>query len=275
MTANPLKLNQIDIHILLFIMLTLEATSLLAEIQNGVIVYDWFVAVTPFLWINVSVLFLYILLRGFLMGNSYPLSTGLARYMKPNFLNLRQILKIRRIKLLWLLFSLVYFLFYSSLQGMLVIDLSGRIEPRFIIVGGSAGYGPVIVWAPTEYFGFVLRPYLTSAALAIAIPSGLILAIFFTSLLSFKSAFRVLPAPLAGFAVLCPTCLTSPASAFVSALVSSLASTAGLAFSSLFSAILLVSTTLLIASLILIWMSISILSRIPVAGRVWYGAERP
>jgi len=274
MTLNVLKSKVVftrntDVMILLSILLILELYGLILEMRTAII-YDWLVVLAPFVWINFSALYLYYLFRELTTSRSSQAPVGRRWYIyfRPDFTNLRRVIRNRRVKLMWFFFSSAYFLLYSYLQGVLAINPSGGMETRFLIVYGSVGYGPAVVWVPIEYFGIVMRPYLTLAALAISISSGLIITLFILLLLGKRRVLNMFPASLMGFTVLCPTCLTSPVSAFLIAFTAGLASTAGFAFSSLFAAVLAVSTILLVVSLILIWMSISVLSKVPVSGGV-------
>ena len=251
--------DKLDLVMILFILFLWEWIGILNELRYSIIT-DWSVIIAPLLWINITVPFLYYLLKKLLIqGNSrVGVKMGrLAKYFQPDFTNLRRIIGLRRVKILWAILFLAYFIIYSYLQGVIVIDPAWRLEPTLVIFQGTVGYGPVIVWSPGGVIGFVFRAYLFSAALTLSFSASLVLTLFLLMFLSRWSIKRVLPAPLTGFAVLCPTCFTSPAAAIILTFISLTTPIP------IFSILLMASTTLLIISLTLIWIALSLLSRIP------------
>ena len=262
-TAAKASYDKIDLVIILFILFLWEWNGILNELRYSIIT-DWTVILAPLLWINISIPFAYYLLKRLLIPETktYIRTGRLANYLHPDFTNLRRVLSLGRVKALWGVIFLAYFISYAYLQGIIVIDPLGRLEPRWLVFSGTVGYGPVVVWSPGGFVGLVLRPYLLSAAFAISLGSSLALTLFILLLISRRGVRKVMPAPFTGFAVLCPSCFTSPAAAVITASFSAVSPilTAPIP---LFQTLLLISTTLLIISLILIWIAISLLSRIP------------
>jgi len=255
-----------EITLVLLLLFSWETLGILKEIRTAII-YDWFIILAPLLWINLSIPFTYYLLRKILSSESNyyrVVHGGKLSYLIPDFRNLRELVRLRFFKMLWIGTSLAYFILYAYLQGMLVLSPSGDIEPRLMVVEGSIGYGPVLVFAPADFLGVVVRPYLASAALAISISSGLVITLSIIALFSSKRIAGVLPASFIGLAVCCPACLTTPTLAFLISLMTSLSLTTSFATASTFSNLLLISTTLLITSLTLTWIAISFLSKVPI-----------
>ncbi len=254
----------------------LEMGVLLVEIQSAIIL-DWFITLAPLIWINASVLVLYAFFRQ-LAGSSELPSTPRKRgktweLFRTEFATIRGALRTRAFKLLWLGFGLVYAVIYMLFQGILVVDLSGRLEPLFVTLQSPLGYGPALTWAPTHSFGLLLRPYTVMAAAALSLLSGIVLSLLVFSIAKGRRSLRALPGPLAGLGVMCPACFASPATGLFLAYLAPAATLAGLGTLPLFSMTLAVSTILLIVSLIVLWMTIAWLSR--TLARVAGPAESP
>ncbi len=168
-----------------------------------------------------------------------------------------------RFRLLWLLVSSAYLVVFMVLQGMLVIDLPGRLPSSVLTTLVSpVGYGPGFAWSVTPSLGISLRPYAVAAVIALSLFSGFVLSLFILLVGERRTAAQTLPGPVAGLAVMCPACLATPTTGLVLAYVAPVATLVGLAAVPVFSITLAVSTTLLIVSLVLLWISASWLSRI-------------
>src|SRR5438034_795646 len=90
--------------------------------------------------------------------------------------------------------------------SLILLDLSGSLQPVFVVIESAVGYGPGIAWAPTTTFGIQLRPYSVAAAVALSILSGLVFALAFHVIRRRQRVARAFPGPLLGFAVMCPAC---------------------------------------------------------------------
>jgi hypothetical protein len=163
---------------------------------------------------------------------------------------------------IWALSAGVYALAYMFLQGILVADPSGSIEPIFTDLESPIGYGPGIAWAPTSTFGVQIRPYSIAAAVVLSLLSGLVVALSLQVVISRRRAATALPAPLLGLAVMCPACVGAPLSGLFLAYLAPAAGMGGMGAASAFSRMLVISTTLLITTLLLLWIVISVLSRV-------------
>ena len=264
-SLHTLIWREIDTLSLILFLISFEAIALLYDLRTSII-YDWTPIIFPFIWINTSILFTYLLLKYlYLKRESASWNEGnrYMRYLSPDFRNLSIILSNRKVRVLLFIAAISYFTIYSYLQGMLLIDLGGGIETRFSIVYTLFGYGPVIIYAPTKFLAIVVNPYLLSAAIALSIYSGLSITLLIVLITSLKKVKKILPAPLLGLSVVCPTCILSPATAFfISTLsISSAIFTGSLPLQNL---LYILSTILLISTLTLLWISISILSKTPV-----------
>src|SRR5439155_2033896 len=80
----------------------------------------------------------------------------------------------KRFRRVWFIGALAYALAYAFLQGILVVDPSGSLQPVFVVIESAIGYGPGIAWAPTTTFGVQLRPYSLAAAVVLSLFSGLV-----------------------------------------------------------------------------------------------------
>ena len=251
----------LEITLIVLLLLYFELLGLMRDLTTSLI-YDWLPTLAPLVWINISIPFIYVFLRNLIISNSAANAGRLARLFSPNFGNLRTLAQNTIFRRLWVVLSIIYFAAYGYLQGMIVIDINGGLEPRFLIVESSVGYGPVLVWAPANFFGVVLRPYILSAALALSLVGGFLMAAFISLLASKQKIATALPGPLAGLAVLCPTCLTSPAMGLILAYIAPTAAVLGIG-TAFFNLILTLSTTLLVATLLMQWIALSIISRVP------------
>jgi hypothetical protein len=136
----------------------------------------------------------------------------------------------------------------------------------FVVIESAVGYGPGIAWAPTTTFGVQLRPYSVAAAIALSLLSGLVFALAFQVVTRSRRATRALPAPLLGFAVMCPACASAPLSGLFLAYVAPIAFMGGVGSASEFSRLLGFSTVLLLVTVILLWILISFLSNLLPSG---------
>jgi hypothetical protein len=260
------RLLWLELAAILVALMTLEAGAILIELRTSIIL-DWFIALVPLVWLNVSVLFVYAFLRQLLYRVPATEAPGGPRRGLPNLLRvdfaaLKAALQRPVMKLLWVLSGLVYGLLYMYLQGMLIVDPAGDIVPLFSILESPIGYGPAVAWAPTTTFGFLLRPYTLAAAVALSLLSGLVLALFASLFAASREAVKALPGPIAGFGVMCPACVASPATGLFLAYLAPAVTLAGLGSASIFSVTLAVSTALLLTALLLLWTTAAWLSRI-------------
>ncbi|MEE8198735.1 MAG: hypothetical protein V3R48_03370, partial [Thermoplasmata archaeon] len=203
-----------------------EATALLLALiltQMGLIflelrtsiVQDWFVTLAPLIWLNASILVLFVFFRQ-LGSDDFGSSTRsseagrLRRLFSPRFGALRQALRPRSMRIAVVLIATGYGILYAFLQGILVLSPSpiGSLGP--LIIESPLGYGPAFVWAPTQTFGLLLRPYTVAAAVALAVLSGVVLALFLRIAAKDRPVLTSLTGPLAGLAVLCPACFATP-----------------------------------------------------------------
>src|SRR5207249_9648214 len=158
-----------ELAIVLAALLFAETGVILLELRTDRIL-DWFVSLVPLIWIDVSVLFLYAFFRLYFSARiESPASEGVwARaipFLFPNF----QVIRARgkRFRRVWFIGALAYALAYAFLQGILVVDPSGSLQPVFVVIESAIGYGPGIAWAPTTTFGVQLRPYSLAAAVVL------------------------------------------------------------------------------------------------------------
>jgi hypothetical protein len=254
-----------------------ELGEVLRELRTD-IVSDWFVTLAPLIWINVSTIVLYAFFRLYFSRESASMTAGSARasaisLLAPNFRILRTgAVRLRRV---WGIAAVAYAVGYALLQGILVVDLSGSLQPVFVVIESAVGYGPGIAWAPTTTFGVQLRPYSVAAAVALSVLSGLVLALGFQVVTRRQRAARALPGPLMGLAVMCPACAGGPVSGLFLAYVAPIAMMGGVGSASAFSRLLGFSTLLLIVTLIFLWIVISFLSNVLLQVPPVTGAEIP
>jgi hypothetical protein len=249
---------------LLGALLGVEATALLLEFRTSVIL-DWFIALAPLMWLNVSIIILYVFLRELFQARTAAASRGGAsridRFLRPDFRALYVATRWRSVRWLWLLAGTAYAIIYMLLQGMVAVDPSGDLIPFLAIVNSPVGYGPALVWVPLPTVTVLLRPYTLAAAVALSFFSGLVLSLFGFLVMTGRRKTGALPAPLAGLAVMCPACVTTPATGLFLAYVAPLATAAGLGSAPLFATALATATALLVAGLLLLWLTIAWLSR--------------
>src|SRR5207253_10648337 len=127
-------------------------------------------------WTNVSVVVLYAFFRFYFSPDLAPTAetvrTGPVPFLVPNFRILRD--RGKTFRRPWGIAAVAYALAYALLQGILVVDLSGSLQPVFVVIESAVGYGPGIAWAPTTTFGIQLRPYSIGAAFVLSLLSGFV-----------------------------------------------------------------------------------------------------
>lgn len=257
----------LELPLILAILIFVEFGAVLHELRTDVIL-DWFVSLAPLIWINVSVLFLYAFLRLYYNPNLVSPSPGTAPsrarvFLIPSFRAIRA--GGKTLRRFWVGAAMVYAVVFAFLQGILVVDLSGSIQPVWVVLDSPVGYGPGIVWAPTTTFGIVLRPFSIATALTLSLLSGIVVALSVRLFAASRRAVAAIPSPLLGFAVACPACLGAPVSGLFLAYLSPLASMGGMGAASAFSRMLVISTALLIITLLLLWIVLSLLSNMTLA----------
>ncbi|MFQ5839022.1 MAG: hypothetical protein ACE5HJ_09640, partial [Thermoplasmata archaeon] len=261
------RLLRLEMAAILVALIVVETGAILLELRSAIIL-DWFIALVPLVWLNLSLLFVYAFLRqlyGTRVGSrasSQASENRMRRLFRPDFQALQAAVKRPFMRLLWVGSGFAYGLIYMYLQGILVVDPAGDLVPVISILESPIGYGPALAWAPTTTFGLLLRPYTFAAAVALSLFSGLVLTLFVAVISASREAIRALPGPLAGFGVMCPACVASPATGLFLAYLTPAVTLAGLASTSVFSLTLAVSTLLLITTFLLLWMTTSWLSRI-------------
>jgi hypothetical protein len=253
---------------MLLAILFVEFAAVIRELRTDVVL-DWFVSIAPLIWIDASVLVLYAFVRLYRhpeLAPAIPSATPLRTMvlLSPNLRALHA--GGSRLRRIWTVATIAYGLAYMFLQGMLVFDLSGSIQPVTTILDSPVGYGPGFVWAPTTTFGVVIRPFSVATAVTLSLLSGLVVALAVRLFAATRKAATALPGPLLGFAVTCPACLGAPVSGLFLAYMAPLASMGGMGAASAFSRMLVISTALLIGTLILLWVVLSLLSNMAVDG---------
>ncbi|MFQ5919663.1 MAG: hypothetical protein ACE5I4_06425 [Thermoplasmata archaeon] len=255
-----------------------EATALLLGlvlVQGGLIflelrtslVQDWFVTLAPLVWLNASILVLYLFFRQ-LAAADLGLSDGGSktvlsrRLFRPRFHALRRAFRPRAMKVAVALIALGYGILFAVLQGILVLSPNTVAPLGPLLIGSPLGYGPALVWAPTPAFGLLLRPYTVAAAVALAVLSGVVLALFIRIARRDRPALTSLTGPLAGLAVLCPACFATPVAGLLAAYLAPAVTLIGLGTGAAFTLSLGLATVLLLASLILLWATVAWLSRL-------------
>ena len=254
----------LELSLILLALSFAEVGEVLREIRSDVVL-DWLITLAPLIWINASVLALYAFFRLYFRPELAPPRAGTATrrasaLLVPN----TRVLRVRgtNVRKTWVISSVVYAVAYALLQGIIVVDPSGSLEPVFVVIESALGYGPAIAWAPTTTFGIQLRPYSVAAAVALSLLSGLVFALAFQVVTTSRRSAGVLPGPLLGFAVMCPACAGGPVSGLFLAYVAPIAFMGGMGSASAFSRLLGVSTILLIVSLVLLWTVISFLTNV-------------
>ena len=253
----------LEISLILLALAFAEAGEVLRELRTDVVL-DWFVSLAPLIWINVSIVVLYAFFRFFLGPDLVPTAgtvrTGAVSFLVPNFRIIRD--RGKTFRSAWGIAALAYALAYALLQGIIVVDLSGSLQPVFVVIESAVGYGPGIAWAPTTTFGIQLRPYSIAAAFALSLLSGLVFALAFQVVAMGRRTGRTLPGPLLGLAVMCPACAGGPVSGLFLAYVAPIAFMGGMGSASAFSRLLGFSTVLLVVTLVLLWTVISFITNV-------------
>lgn len=267
----------LELSLILLTLTFAELGEVLRELRTDVVL-DWFVSLAPLIWINVSVVVLYAFVRLYRRPDLASLPAGAARprtsaFLLPNFRALRG--GGGGFRRIWAGAAVAYALVYMFLQGMLVVDLSGSIEPIFTPLESAVGYGPGIAWAPTSSIGVQIRPYSVAAAVVLSFLSGLVVALSLRLVTASRRTVTALPGPLLGFAVMCPACVGAPVSGLFLAYAAPFAAMGGLGSASAFSRMLVFSTALLIFTLVLLWIVISLLSNLSASGLRVEATERP
>ena len=258
----------LEISLILVALTFAELGEVLRELRTDVVL-DWFVSLVPLIWVNASAAVLYALGRLYFSSAFVPPPADASRaravsFLVPNFRILRA--RANRIRSVWAIASVAYATAFGFLQGIFVVDLSGSLRPEIDVIESAVGYGPGIVWAPTTTFGVQLRPYSVAAAIALSLLSGLVFALAFQVVARSRRATRAFPAPLLGFALMCPACASAPLSGLFLAYVAPIAFMGGMGSASAFSRLLGLSTVLLLVTLIMLWILISFLSNVLPSG---------
>ena len=258
----------LEISLILVALTFAELGEVLRELRTDVVL-DWFVSLVPLIWVNASAAVLYALGRLYFSSAFAPPPSDASRartvsFLVPNFRILRA--RANRIRGLWAIASVAYATAFGFLQGIFVVDLSGSLRPEVDVIESAVGYGPGIVWAPTTTFGVQLRPYSVAVAIALSLLSGLVFALAFQVVARSRRATRALPAPLLGFALMCPACASAPLSGLFLAYVAPIAFMGGMGSASAFSRLLGFSTVLLLVTLVMLWILISFLSNVLPSG---------
>jgi hypothetical protein len=244
-----------------------EMGFVLLELRTA-IVQDWFITLAPLLWLNVAILVLYVFLR-LLAGSGEPETEHTGgrggrgyRFLTPRFGVIRQALRPPTMKVALLLVAVGYVLSYAFLQGILVLapSVAGPFGP--LVLESPLGYGPALVWSPSQGFGMLLRPYTVAAAVALAVLSGIVVVLFLQVARRDRRALTSLTGPLAGLAVLCPACFATPAAGLVAAYLAPAVTLVGLGTGAAFAFSLGLATALLLVSLLLLWATATWLSRL-------------
>ncbi|MFQ5908510.1 MAG: hypothetical protein ACE5JE_06785 [Thermoplasmata archaeon] len=244
-----------------------EMGFILLELRTA-IVQDWFITLAPLLWLNAAILVLYVFLRQLAVRGGTATEQAEARggrgvrFLTPHFGTIRQALRPPSMKAALLLVAVGYALSYAFLQGILVLAPSvlGPFGP--LVLESPLGYGPALVWAPTQGFGMLLRPYTVAAAVALAVLSGVVVVLFMQVARRDRRALTSLTGPLAGLAVLCPACFATPAAGLVAAYLAPAVTLVGLGTGAAFAFSLGLATALLLVSLLLLWATAAWLSRL-------------
>jgi hypothetical protein len=254
----------LELSLILLALSFAEVGEVLRELRTDVVL-DWFVSLAPIIWINASIVVLYAFFRLYFTRGLVPTSgeTGRARAIPlivPNFRVLRA--QGSRLRRAWALGAVAYAVGYAFLQGIFVVDLSGSLQPVFVVIESAVGYGPGVAWAPTPTFGVQLRPYSVAAAIALSLFSGLVFALAFQVVTRNHRAVKALPGPLLGFAVVCPACAGGPLSGLFLAYVAPIAFMGGIGSASAFSRLLGFATVLLLVTLVVLWIVVSFISNV-------------
>ena len=252
---------------LLLALVLIEMGLVLLELRTA-IVQDWFVTLAPLLWMNASILVLFVFFRQ--LGSKEVGSRDRGRseagrlrsLLQPRFGAIRRALRPTSMRIAVLLIALGYGFLYALLQGIIVFAPNTAAPLGPLVLESPLGYGPALVWAPTRTFGVLLRPYTVAAAVTLAILSSVVLALFLRIATRHRPALASLTGPLAGLAVICPACFATPAAGLFVAYLAPAVTLAGLGTGAAFALSLGLATALLLASLILLWATAAWLSRL-------------
>ncbi len=257
------RVLSIELPLLLLTLVVAELGEVVRELRTDVVL-DWFVSLAPLIWIDASILALYAFVR---LYRSPELSSSQGRpasrarnLFVPDLRLLHE--SAGGLRRWWAAAAVAYAIVYVILQGMLAVDLSGTIEPGSAVIESPVGYGPGLVWAPTNTFGLVLRPYSIATAVALSLLSGLVVVLSLRVVSASRKAASGLTSPLLGFAVMCPACVGAPVSGLFLAYAVPFASMGGFATASAFSLMLEASTAILIGTLLILWIVLSFLSNV-------------
>ncbi len=239
-----------------------ELAAILVELRSAII-QDWFISLAPLIWLNASVLFIYALMRllGGVGGTGEKRETKRGTVLTADFEALRRVIRPRSFRLVWVLSAAAYAIIYMVLQGSLVVAPNGNFETGVLLLSSPLGYGPALRWSPVSSLGLLLRPYTLAAAVALSLFSGLVIALFVTLLTRGRRNLVGLSGPLSGLGVICPTCIATPAAGLFLAWLAPAATLVGLTTLPVFTMVLAISTALLLAGLLLLWMTMAWLSR--------------
>lgn len=251
---------------LLLGLILVQMGLLLLELRAS-IVQDWFVTLAPLVWLNASILVLFVFFRQLGteeigLRDRRPEVGRLRRWFHPDFGALRRALRSRAMRVAAVLIAVGYGFLYAFLQGLLVLSPNTVAPLGPLVIESPLGYGPALVWAPTQTFGLLLRPYTIAAAVALAVLSGLVLALFLQIATRNRPALTSLAGPLAGLAVLCPACFATPVAGLFVAYLAPAVTLVGLGTGATFAFSLGLATALLLASLLLLWVTTAWLSRL-------------
>ncbi len=261
------RLLWLEAATLLLGLILVEASVMLMELRRAIIL-DWFVTIVPLIWLNVSILFVFLFVRlGFGSAGQTRSESGepegrAGKLLSPDPRSLQSASRRPWFKPWWAGIALGYGLVYMFLQGTLVVDPSGHLVPVISVFESPIGYGPGLAWAPTTTFGLLLRPYTLAATVALSLFSGLVLTLLLVFLSAGREAMKAVPGPLAGLGVICPTCIGTPATGLFLAYVTPAVAFVGLGPASLFSVTLAISTGILMGTLLLLWVTASWLTRL-------------
>ncbi|MEE9164604.1 MAG: hypothetical protein V3U17_07445, partial [Thermoplasmata archaeon] len=155
---------------LLLALILVEMGLILLELRTS-IVQDWFVTLAPLVWVNASILVLFVFFRQMgsdAHGSSTRSSEAgrLRRLFYPRFGALRVTLRPRSMKMAVVLIAVGYGILYAFLQGILVLSPNTNAPLGPLVLESPLGYGPALAWAPTQTFGLLLRPYTVAGAVA-------------------------------------------------------------------------------------------------------------
>lgn len=247
------------------LVLLFQVYSVARDFAIGAILDPW-LALFPLVWVDLALVVLLLLAHGFLLRSRRAAPAGWKSWLVPDFRSLASALRPGPLRLWIVGASTIYLILLLFLQGVLVVDPSGAILPEGTeypyadVFGGPVGWGPKLIWAPNPYFGVLLRPYTVASATLLAVLGGLGLGIVAHGWGRDRGLrVRNLTGTLSGAMVVCPACAASPLSAFLFS--SFMAGAAGGAAGSTLGPFLALTTTLLIASVVAMWIGLARVSR--------------